>query len=106
MIPEIDVIMLAGKKEAEESFFLLDVREPHEADLCKIEGSTLIPLGQIPQRLQEIPKDMPVVIYCHHGGRSARALQFLQSQGFNDVYNLKGGIDDWAVEIDPEMTRY
>lgn len=106
MIPEIDVITLAGKQEAEEQFFLLDVREPHEADLCKIDGSMLIPLGQIPQRAQEIPKDLPVIIYCHHGGRSARALQFLQTQGFNEVYNVKGGIDAWAVEIEPEMVRY
>ena len=106
MIKQIDVLELAGKQQANESFFLLDVREPHESDLCQIPGAVLIPMGQVPNRLAEIPTDMPVVVHCHHGGRSARVAQYLQSQGFNDVSNLAGGIDQWAVQIDPSVTRY
>lgn len=102
----IDVNELADMKRSGETFFLLDVREPHEADLAVIEGSTLIPLGQVPTRLDEIPKDMPVVAYCHHGGRSQRALQYLQTQGFTDLANVVGGVDQWAEQIDPDMARY
>lgn len=102
----MDVQTLATKLEAGESLFLLDVREPHESDLCQIGGSTLIPMGQVPNRLAEIPKDIPIVVHCHHGGRSQRVAQYLESQGFNRVSNLAGGIDQWAVHINPEITRY
>ena len=106
MIPEISVQDLSEKQAAGEAFFLLDVREPHEFELCNIDGATLIPMGQVPQRLAEIPQDQPIVVQCHHGGRSARIVQYLQSQGFKDVSNLVGGIDKWAVQINPEMARY
>jgi rhodanese-related sulfurtransferase len=106
VIPEISAQELAVKLEAGEALFLLDVREQNEADFAKIENSTLIPLGQIPQRLDEIPKDQPIIAYCHHGRRSERALQFLKSQGFNDVLNMTGGIDAWSVSVDPEVPRY
>ena len=102
----MDVQTLAAKLEAGESLFLLDVREPNENDLCQIKGSTLIPMGQVPNRLAEIPKDIPIVIHCHHGGRSQRVAQYLESQGFNQLSNLVGGIDQWAVHINPEITRY
>jgi rhodanese-related sulfurtransferase len=106
LIPEISVQELDEKRKANEAFFLLDVREPNEAAFCKIEGSTLIPLGEILQRFEEVPKDLPVIAYCHHGRRSERALAFLKSQGFTDVLNVKGGIDAWSLEIDPVVPRY
>jgi rhodanese-related sulfurtransferase len=106
LIPEINVHKLAEKREAGEEFFLLDVREQNENDFCRIEGATLIPLGEILQRFEEIPKDRPVIAYCHHGRRSERALVFLKSQGFTEVFNVVGGIDAWSVEIDPTVPRY
>jgi rhodanese-related sulfurtransferase len=84
---------------------LIDVREDGEAAICAIEGSTLIPMNTLPQRLQEIPSDRPVVLYCHAGMRSMMAGQWLSQQGF-DALSLAGGIDRWAVEIEPEMARY
>ena len=84
---------------------LIDVREPQEAAVCAIDGSTLIPLNSLPQRLQEIPTERPVVLYCHHGMRSMHAAQFLARNGYQAI-SLAGGIDRWAVEIDPKMARY
>jgi len=84
---------------------LIDVREDGEAAICAINGSTLIPMNSVPQRLQEIPRDKPVVLYCHHGGRSMMVGQFLARNGY-DTMNLTGGIDRWAIEIEPGMARY
>ena len=85
---------------------LLDVREPFEYDIARIEGATLLPLGELPQRVAELPRDKQIVVMCKSGTRSAHATAFLQDQGFRDVYNLAGGITAWATEIDPEMVRY
>lgn len=85
---------------------LIDVREPFEADICRIEGAELIPLRQLPGQMTSLPKDKHLLIYCHHGGRSLRATEFLRSQGFSDVSNVAGGIDAWAVHIEPGMQRY
>lgn len=84
---------------------LIDVREPQEAAVCAIEGSTLIPMNSLPYRLQEITAERPVVLYCHHGMRSMHAAQFLARNGYEAI-SLAGGIDRWAAEIDPEMARY
>jgi rhodanese-related sulfurtransferase len=84
---------------------LIDVREEGEAAICAIDGSTLIPMNTLPQRLQEIPKDRPVVLYCHGGMRSMMVGEWLSQQGF-DALSLAGGIDQWAIEIEPEMARY
>ncbi|HEV7428380.1 MAG TPA: rhodanese-like domain-containing protein [Thermoanaerobaculia bacterium] len=84
---------------------LIDVREEGEAAICAIDGSTLIPMNSLPQRLQEIPRDRPVALYCHAGMRSMMAGQWLSQQGF-DALSLAGGIDRWAVEIEPSMNRY
>jgi len=85
---------------------LLDVREPVEIDICKIENATLIPLGQIPQRANELDTADEIVVYCHHGMRSLQATMFLRNLGFMKVRNLTGGIDKWAEQIDPSMPRY
>ncbi|MEA2329833.1 MAG: hypothetical protein QOE68_4792 [Thermoanaerobaculia bacterium] len=84
---------------------LIDVREEGEAAICSIDGSTLIPMNTLPQRLPELPRDRAVVLYCHAGMRSMMAGQWLSQQGF-DALSLAGGIDRWAAEIEPEMARY
>lgn len=85
---------------------LIDVREPWEFDYCRIEGSVLIPLGQLAARCAEVPGDRPLVIVCHHGNRSWHAAAMLLQSGFVDVYNLRGGVEEWAVDVDPTMRRY
>ncbi|MDX8390523.1 MAG: molybdopterin-synthase adenylyltransferase MoeB [Mariprofundaceae bacterium] len=86
--------------------YLLDVREPHEIDICAIEGSVRIPLGQLGERYLEIPQDQDVVIHCKMGGRSAQAVEFLQSKGYAHVKNLAGGILRWADDVDGALTKY
>ncbi len=85
---------------------LIDVREPNEYELCHIEGSRLVPLGQIPNRIHEFNPDDEYVFYCHIGERSGLVVNFLRQRGFRRVRNLKGGIDEWAAEIDRSMPRY
>lgn len=85
---------------------LLDVREPDEYAVCRIEGSRLIPMNTVPTRLAEIPSDAWVLVQCHHGGRSMRVTQFLRSKGFARVTNLQGGIDAWSLKVDPKVPRY
>lgn len=84
---------------------LIDVREEGEAAICSIDGSTLMPMNTLPQRVAEIPQDRPVALYCHHGMRSWMAGQWLARNGY-DALSLAGGIDRWAAEMDPEMNRY
>ena len=85
---------------------LLDVREAWEFEVCRIEGSRLIPLSQLPARLGELDPDRPTVVICHHGVRSLRAAAYLEHCGFGDVVNLNGGIDAWARTVDQGMAVY
>jgi rhodanese-related sulfurtransferase len=85
---------------------LVDVREPWEYRICRIEGSTLVPMQSIPARLNELDSDRSVVCVCHHGGRSQQVAAFLTRQGFADVYNLAGGVDAWARQVDTAMPTY
>ncbi len=89
---------------------LLDVRELWEAALARIEieglATRLIPMGQLPERLDELDRLQSIVCYCHHGMRSLQVVAFLQRQGFDSVYNLAGGIDAWSLQIDPGVPRY
>jgi adenylyltransferase/sulfurtransferase len=89
-----------------EDWKLIDVREPYEFDICRLPLSTLIPMSRIAGQLDRIPRDKPVVLYCHHGMRSAQVIRYLQQQGFSNLYNLSGGIESWALEVDDEMERY
>jgi rhodanese-related sulfurtransferase len=104
-IREIDPTELQQLLAGENPPSLIDVREEGEAAICAIDGSILMPMNTLPQRVQEIPSDRPVVLYCHAGMRSMMAGQWLSQQGF-DALSLAGGIDRWAVEIEPEMNRY
>jgi len=85
---------------------VVDVREPWEVNVCAMPGAKLIPMRQIPGRLEELPRDGELVIMCHHGVRSQHVAQFLNQQGFSNVFNLSGGIDAWAKEIDRKMAVY
>ncbi|HEB58947.1 MAG TPA: sulfurtransferase [Gammaproteobacteria bacterium] len=85
---------------------LLDVREPWEYDICHIEGSRLVPMGQLPAVVDDLEKDVEIVVICHHGIRSRYACQYLASLGFADLINLEGGVEAWATQIDPAMPRY
>lgn len=87
------------------TFTLLDVRQPHEYEICNLRG-TLIPLGELPQRQGELPRDAEIIVHCKMGGRSAKAVQWLRDQGFENVFNLRGGINAWSKEIDPEVPTY
>lgn len=84
----------------------LDVREAWEHELCHIPGDLHIPMGEIPHRLAEIPHDLPLIVVCHHGMRSYQVAQFLLAHGFADVSNLDGGIDAWALSVEPAVARY
>ncbi len=107
-VPEVSVVELQSLLAAPNPPRLIDVREPDEWDHCRISGAELMPLSQWPQRAIEHLKDkaQPLLIHCHHGGRSARAASWLLEQGFADVRNVAGGIDAWATEIDPTVPRY
>ena len=88
-----------------DSVILLDVRNPQEHDTARIEGSTLIPLQTLQARLDELDRDSEIIVYCHTGRRSLMAAQLMRQDGFNAV-SLHGGIDLWAVRIDPTVARY
>lgn len=103
-IEEITVEEFSAIRESD--VVLVDVREPHEYDICSIEGSKLIPLGELKDRTGELDPEDEIVVHCHHGRRSMRAATFLAEQGFGKVKNLKGGIDEWAEKLDSEMARY
>jgi rhodanese-related sulfurtransferase len=85
---------------------VVDVREPWEFALCSIEASRLIPLGELEARQSELPRDRPLVMVCHTGRRSQYAATLLAQAGFADVHNLAGGVEGWALEVDPTMKRY
>jgi molybdopterin/thiamine biosynthesis adenylyltransferase/rhodanese-related sulfurtransferase len=87
-------------------FTLIDVRNPPEWEVCRIEGAKLIPMGEIPDRLDELNPEDVIVAHCHHGGRSAQVVQFLRQKGFPRAINLAGGIDAWSLEVDPSVPRY
>lgn len=107
LIKEISVQELQALRQQKADFFLLDVREPDEYALCNLQGH-LLPLGQLKARLQELQphQQRMVIVHCRSGGRSAQAAAQLQTAGFTQVFNLKGGILAWAREIDPSVPTY
>jgi len=100
------VIEVKAKLDARHPFVLLDVREPHEYQICKIPGSQLIPLGDLPKRTNELSPDAEIVVHCKSGGRSAKAVDFLKQTGFKNVRNMKGGILAWSDKVDPSVPKY
>ena len=105
-VPAISVHDLKRKRDAREAIQLIDVREPFEFEIARIDGAKLIPLGQLANRLHELKQNGQTVVHCHTGMRSAQAVQMLRQSGFTNVYNLEGGIDAWANEIDPAVQKY
>jgi len=105
-VPEVTVEQMKAKMDRGEDFFLLDVREPNEFQICRIEGAKLIPLGELAQRTGELDKNREMIVHCKMGGRSAKAVSLLQERGFNRVSNLKGGILAWIDRVDPSQTKY
>jgi adenylyltransferase/sulfurtransferase len=104
-VPEIQVEELKRRLDAKEDLFVLDVREPHEYQICNI-GGYLIPLNDLPNRVHELDSSREIVVHCKMGGRSAKAVAFLQQSGFSKVRNVAGGITAWAERVDPKVPKY
>jgi adenylyltransferase/sulfurtransferase len=103
---EITPVELKQRLDAGDDLFILDVREPNEYQINRIQGSTLIPLGEIPRRHQELDRDREIVVHCKMGGRSAKAVDYLRTVGFAKVKNLRGGILEWIDKVDPSQPKY
>ena len=103
---EISVEELKRRHDAGEDLVLLDVREPDELATASIPWALPIPMMHIPARIGEVPRDKPLVVMCHHGGRSERVAQFLEANGYDNAANLTGGIDAWAASVDRTVRRY
>jgi rhodanese-related sulfurtransferase len=112
--PEIEISvqavsdLLEQSGESGQKCLLIDCREPNEYQHCRIEGSQLIPMNEIPDRLSELEshRDQTLIIHCHHGGRSLRVVEYLRANGFPTAQNMTGGIDAWSQQIDETVARY
>jgi rhodanese-related sulfurtransferase len=102
----ISVRELSHMRSAGTEHRVLDVREAREVAICQVEGSLHIAMAEIPARVEDLPRDQPLVVLCHHGARSQVVVDFLRQAGFENAVNLDGGIDAWACEIDRSMRRY
>lgn len=105
---EVDVHEVNQRIQHGEDFLLIDVRQPEEYRIASLPAAVLIPLGELATRLAEIEayRDKRIVVHCHHGGRSLRAVMGLRQLGFHGAQNLAGGIDLWSQQIDPQVPRY
>ncbi len=107
VVEELSARAVAEKlKHGSADLLLLDVREPDEREAAVIEPSRHIPMREVPDRLDELPKDREIVVYCHGGTRSAMIAGFLEAKGYPRVANLHGGIDAWSRTVDPKVPRY
>lgn len=102
---EFDAVELKQYLESNAPF-LLDVRQPWEYEICRLDDSTLIPMGQINNHIGELDKDRETVVICHHGVRSRQVAYVLEQAGFSNVINLKGGVNAWANSVDATMATY
>jgi molybdopterin/thiamine biosynthesis adenylyltransferase/rhodanese-related sulfurtransferase/molybdopterin converting factor small subunit len=105
-VPEITPEAVKAHLDRKDDLVILDVREPHEVQICRIEGSTVIPLGELPKRVGELDPSRPLVVHCKVGGRSAKAVAFLREHGFPQALNLQGGILNWIDKVDPSQPKY
>jgi adenylyltransferase/sulfurtransferase len=103
---DIDAIELKAKLDRGDDFKLIDVREPHEFQIGRIPGSTLIPLGELPKHLNELDPSAEYVMHCKMGGRSAKAVELMKQSGFKNVRNMTGGILAWSDKVDPSVPKY
>jgi molybdopterin/thiamine biosynthesis adenylyltransferase/rhodanese-related sulfurtransferase len=104
-VPEISPRDLKSRLDRGDDLFILDVREPHEFQICNLNGH-LIPLGELPRRVHELDSSREIVAHCRSGKRSAEAVDFLRKAGFRKILNLKGGILAWSDEVDPSVPKY
>ena len=104
--PEVTPLELKAEIEGGADLMLVDVREPHELEISKLDNVVLIPLGEIPSRFEEIPKDANIVMICRSGGRSGKATEFLLGQGYTHVRNMVTGMNGYATTADTSMTIY
>ena len=104
-IAEITPRDLKSRMDRGDDLFILDVREPHEYQICNLKGK-LIPLGELPRRVSELDSSKEMIVHCRSGKRSADAIHFLQKAGFKKLWNLKGGVLAWSDEVDPSMPKY
>ena len=104
-VPEIQPAAFA-RNWSDSSTILLDVREPGEVAVAAVAGALHMPMGDVPARLGELDKSSAIVVMCHSGGRSMAVAGFLKSTGYEEVYNLAGGIDAWSRDVDPHVPRY
>ncbi len=105
-VPEITAPEVKKMMDERKPFVLIDVREPHEYQICHIPGSTLIPLGDVPKRMHELNSADEIVVHCRSGQRSAQAVELLMKAGFRKIHNLRGGVLAWAEQVDPSMPKY
>jgi rhodanese domain protein len=105
-IPQLSPAELQRWRQDGKAFLLLDVRTDEETAVCALPDSVHIPMNLIPLRSNELPDGLPIVVYCHHGIRSLHTAMYLADTGFETLYNLQGGIDAWAAQIDENMARY
>ena len=105
-VPELTAPEVKKMMDEKKPFVLVDVREPHEFQICRIPGSVLIPLGEVPKRMNELNSADDIVVHCRSGMRSAQAVEFLMKAGFRKIHNLKGGVLAWSDEVDPTMPKY
>ena len=103
---EISVAELAKKHNAGEDFLLLDVREPDELEVASIAWAKTIPMGDVPVRIDELPKNKPIAVLCHGGTRSGKVTKFLNENGYPNAVNVAGGIRAWSNEIDSSVPQY
>ena len=107
MLPELTPEQLHARLQSGENIQLVDVRQPEEYAYCRIEGSELIPLGELARRADEVADNRPVVLICHHGVRSMQALAYLQHRHeLTNLLNLRGGIHAWSTRVDPSVAVY
>ena len=105
---QTDCQSVKARIDAGDDFLFLDVREQNEFDFASIEGSTLVPMSEIQERVGELEqhKERDIVVFCHHGMRSMQVAMWLTQQGFTSVKNMDGGIDAWSLAVDPAVARY
>lgn len=105
-VAELPPTEVAARHARGEVVTLLDVREPWELELCSVHWAKAIPMNEVPDRLGELDPATPLVVMCHHGGRSLRVAHFLAQRGYQQVANLTGGIDAWREQVEPSMRAY
>ena len=105
MIDRLTPSQLHDRLRGDDPPLLVDVREDWERDLASLPGSVAVPMGQVPARVDELPRDRDIALFCHHGSRSMQVALWLEAQGYDRLANLEGGIDGWSVH-DPEVPRY